>query len=246
MKLTDLITPNLIRNLQHLVSIGLKPKGSNAEILFAKSVPGMVLKGGTNTLVDLQLDAVGIEQKATSSLKLLKKEPKIPKNAVRIPEFNCWARWEEHPLVVFRRPEVSLSSGLDAVDVINANIERAQEFHDRSLVKEDCTSIKSLVMQHSFGYHPEFTVFRFSMQDFELPAFSSLTTPRSEVRAFDDNGTMLYKQRQFTASSQNFFKAYDATDGMTIIVKHLSATEQEAEWEDLSGVVVLSTCTCST
>ena len=237
--LTDVVTPSFLRNLQVILSLGLKPDSFNAESALARSLPNAKRKGGNATLVDVLLKGLrntGIELKCTSSVKSYKRyrEGCVDCNGI-------WVQVPDSTLVITRRPNIDCFSDIDPEEGLINSVDRLREFYEGSKKKESCEEIYSLLVQHNWVENSDFTVFDFSLSRFSIPEMKYAKRGNNSFEGYDEKGELCLLHNAFTRGSQNFSKRYYAYgERLTVIINHPSPVEQTVSWSDLSNVRLLS------
>jgi hypothetical protein len=238
-KLTELITPQFIQNLQTILRLGLKPDSFNAETALARSLPNAERKGGNDTLVDVLIHAEsvskGIEAKGTGSIKLYKR----PKNDC-FQYDNYWVHIPKSTMVITRRPNISCYSDTSPREGLQHSVDRLVEFYNHSCKKEGCDVIYSLLTQHNWDPKLDFTVFNFSISEFSIPEMVSAVKKKKTWEGLDSNGDVCLLHNSFSEGSQNFSKRYHVyEDNMTVIIKHPPTQITVNSWDSLDDVTVL-------
>jgi len=236
--LTDVVTPSFLRNLQVILSLGLKPDSFNAESALARSLPDAKRKGGNATLVDVLLKErrnKGIELKCTSSIKSYKR--------YREGCFDCdgvWVKIPDSALVITRRPNVDCFSDIDPEEGLLNSVSRLREFYEGSKKKESCEEIYSLLVQHNWAENSNSTVFDFSLSKFSIPEMRYAKRGNNTLEGYDEKDEICLLHNAFTRGSQNFSKRYYVYgERLTVMINHASPSEQAVSWSDLSNVRVL-------
>jgi len=237
----NLITPSLSALLQALLGLGIRPDSFALESVLSQSLPGGKREGAPGTLVDVMSDLGAFELKSTGSVDLLKREPKEKGNCIYLEDKKLWARWNAHPVVIFRRPDFSHYEENDAEAGIQRNVERARDFYEASARKAGVKEIRSLLVQHSFDPKKNFTVFRFSEGEFYLPNFDRAEKTDKGLFGYSKSGQLLYKHDSFTKGSQNFSKVYKTgPKDIIVCIDHVVPTFSVNDWESLNGVQLLA------
>jgi hypothetical protein len=236
-----MITPKLLHKLQQILSLGLKPDSFTLESVLARTLPGGRREGAPGTLVDVISDEGALDVKGTNSLDILVRKPKDTTSAIYLSEKEVWVRWSRLPLVIFRRPDFDHFSEEDAHRGIQANVDRARDFYDKSVTLHNVTEIRSLLVQHSFNPKRNYTVFRFSEASFHLPAFHYAEKTKGGLTGFSESGDVLYCHNSFTKASQNFSKVYSTSDDdILVCIDHIETEDQDVTWGSLNGIKLLT------
>jgi hypothetical protein len=198
-----------------IITNGLKPFYPNAE-----------QRGGSTTIVDVQVGTVAFDVKCRDVLGIFTKQPSEKQKSKEQSYFkvdnNLYVRRPNSVVSPVRRPSVDLENYQgDCQRIITEQIQEYKDYAHRTSTAAGCTELRSLLFL--YGEAKGYKAIYIEEQMFSTPTPAHFSIYKNQkgigagYDAFDADKKLLYKLLDYSKGSTNFNKRFDCSKGFLFV-----------------------------